>query len=89
MAQFEKNGTFIAFDGMPLAKDRPAIAGKVTEHVSKRIVEGKLHTVRPLLEDSISQVVESFRSMQDGKVMGRIVLSISDDVVPTYLETHP
>ena len=90
MAKFEKNVSFTAFDGMLLARDRPAVVTKATEHVLKLISKRKLHTARPLLVHPISQVTEAFRAMQDGKIIGRTVLSLSDDdVVPTYLKTNP
>src|SRR5262249_42780600 len=77
LAPFRKNLSFFAIDLDRVMRQRPALLGSLLRQIVRRLEEGPLaplpHRVWP-----IAEAVEAFRHMQQGKHIGKIVLSMED-----------
>jgi amino acid adenylation domain-containing protein len=75
LGPFRKNLSFFAIDLDRLMRERPGLLGSLLGHLVKDVGEGTLsplpHAVYP-----ISEVAAAFRTMQQGKHIGKLVLSM-------------
>ena len=79
MYRFEKNTSFICFDGFVWQRERPLQAKETFRTLLNLFAQRRLHAARPLHAYDISQLEEVFRLMQDGNMAGKIVLQLSPD----------
>jgi acyl transferase domain-containing protein/NADPH:quinone reductase-like Zn-dependent oxidoreductase len=90
MSMFRKNASFHCFDGFALQGDRPKVYTKAFEKVLRLFKEGSLNAIRPLHIFPIGEVEDAFRALQEGKLAGKIVLEVSDDMeIKTTLRNQP
>ncbi|KAG8169993.1 hypothetical protein KVR01_000738 [Diaporthe batatas] len=83
MSQFRKNCCFTFFDIKDIPKNTLAT---ILDRVVGLIRQGHISTVNPLTTYSFGQVKEAYRTMQQGKHYGKLILSLSGDVqVPLRL----
>ena len=83
MARFEQNVSFTAVDLTILVHHKPALLQGVFKEVMDMLRRGTIRPVSPIHEFSVSEVEKAFRSLQSGKLMGKlvIVLNSSDTVM--------
>ncbi|KAF2190022.1 reducing type I polyketide synthase [Zopfia rhizophila CBS 207.26] len=90
MYSFRKNASFIAFDGSIWQIERPESAREAMQDVFNLFAQKKFHVVRPLHILGVDEVEKAFRSLQDGKMAGKMVLEMNPDTkVRTILPTQP
>lgn len=88
MWQFDKNASFSAIDVVPLMSQRPSIFRKTFGVLMNLIREKKLHGPRPLQVFGISEIETAFRSFQNGRNSGKMVLEMrKHDKVPVRIHT--
>ncbi|KAM7203575.1 hypothetical protein V8F33_002195 [Rhypophila sp. PSN 637] len=75
MRPFSKSATFSALDIPTLIDQDPASIGEALAEVFKLLQSGVLHVAQPLTTYPVGQVEQAFRTMQQGKHLGKIVLS--------------
>jgi NADPH:quinone reductase-like Zn-dependent oxidoreductase/acyl carrier protein len=74
---FRNNLSFFAIDLDRLMRQRPALLGALLRDIASRLSEGSL-TPLPHRTWPIADAAEGFRFMQQGKHVGKIVLSLRD-----------
>lgn len=79
MRPFRKSTTFTFCDLHTLLEEDPAMAGKMLSAACKLVHEGVLHPPRPMTIYPVGQVEDVFRSMQQGKHRGKMVLSFTQN----------
>ncbi|KAF2116796.1 reducing type I polyketide synthase [Lophiotrema nucula] len=90
MYPFMKNASFMCFDGFTWQLERPAEARHTLETVFRHFELKTFHAVHPLHVYSLEDTEQAFRSMQDGKHVGKIVLELHQKtIVKTTLNTRP
>lgn len=83
MRPFTRGATFMALEISTLAKDDPSIVAKNIEVIFQDLVKGIYRPVEPLQIMPIQDVEKAFRMLQDGQMIGKIILKMTDDsVVP-------
>ncbi len=74
---FRKNLSFFAIDLDRIIRERAALAGSMLRDVARRVGDGKLaplpHSAWP-----IGQALDAFRSMQQAKHIGKVVINCGD-----------
>lgn len=89
MAQPGRQASFTYFDGLNWMHERPDTAKRGIERVFNLFAEGKFHLHKPLHVESASNLEDTFRLMQSGDVIGKLVFDISPEThVPTILNTR-
>ncbi|CAF9906795.1 MAG: hypothetical protein GOMPHAMPRED_004931 [Gomphillus americanus] len=84
---FQKNASFIHFDGPTWITERPERAKKSIEDPLTLLQEGKISAQKPLEIYSIARIEEAFRTMQSGTNTGKIILDMESEAqIPTLLE---
>jgi NADPH:quinone reductase-like Zn-dependent oxidoreductase/aryl carrier-like protein len=77
---FRNNLSFFAIDLDRVIRQRPAVLGSLLREIVRRLEDGELdplpHRVWPITES-----VDAFRFMQQGKHIGKVVLSLRDQTV--------
>jgi thioester reductase-like protein len=77
LRSFRKNLSFIAIDLDRVMRERPQLMGRLFGQVVRDVAGGKL-TPLPHRVFSIANVVSAFRHLQQGKHVGKVVLSLRD-----------
>ncbi|KAM7213201.1 hypothetical protein V8F06_011416 [Rhypophila decipiens] len=75
MRPFSKSATFSSLDIPTLIDQDPASIGEALTEVFKLLQSGILHVPQPLTTYPVGQIEQAFRTMQQGKHLGKIVLS--------------
>ncbi|KAF4965561.1 hypothetical protein FSARC_6646 [Fusarium sarcochroum] len=90
MAKFEENVSFHAFDVGIVCKHRPESVRPLVEKILGLHKEGHLTPAQPMQIHGVSEIEKMFRTMQGGKTMGKVVVSMkpAEDVVAT-VDTVP
>ncbi|KIW32671.1 uncharacterized protein PV07_04200 [Cladophialophora immunda] len=79
MRPFAKLATFTPFDIPTTIKEDPAALGEALHSAFKLLQHGKLHVPKPLTVYPCGQAESVFRTMQQGKHRGKLVLSFNDE----------
>ena len=86
MAPFESTVTFAAVDLGDLIQLRPDTLQEVFVEVMELIRSGRVKPVSPIHDFAVSDIETAFRSLQSGKLTGKVVITPrSDDVVMVRL----
>lgn len=86
MWQFDKNASFSAIDILPLVTQRPSLVRKTFGAFMGLIAEKKLCGPQPLQVFGISEIETAFRSFQNGRNSGKMVVEIrKNDKVPVRI----
>ncbi|TPX16490.1 uncharacterized protein E0L32_003784 [Thyridium curvatum] len=88
MAMFEQNATFASVDLTVVAAERPQVMRRVLDDVFKTLSFGLIRPISPITSFPISEVETAFRTMQAGKVHGKVLLTAgpNDLVKATFSE---
>ncbi|TVY85582.1 Reducing polyketide synthase [Lachnellula suecica] len=90
MARFEHNAMFASVDLTVVAAERPKIMKRLLSDVFGLINQGLAKPISPITIYPISQVEAAFRTLQGGKIMGKIVIvPRPDDQVRATLSKTP
>ncbi|KAH6664674.1 polyketide synthase [Halenospora varia] len=73
MARFEHNAMFASVDLTVVAAERPKIMKRLLSDVFALIKKGLAKPISPITVFSISDVESAFRTLQGGKIIGKIV----------------
>ena len=79
MRPFRKSATFTSFDVVTSIEKDPVTLGNALNDVFKLLHEGVVHVPQPLNVYPAGRVEEAFRLMQQGKHLGKLVLSFSEE----------
>lgn len=79
MRPFRKSTTFTFCDLHTLLEEDPATAGKMLSEACKLVHKGVLHPPRPMTVYPVGEVEDVFRTMQQGKHRGKLVMSFTQD----------
>lgn len=79
MRPFGKSTTFTFFNQFTLYEEDPAALGQILDEAFKLVHEGTLRAPSPLTVHSTGQVGDAFRTIQQGKHRGKMVLSFTDN----------
>ena len=74
MARFEQNVSFAAVDLTMLVQHRPALLQEVFKEVMDLFRQSIIAPVSPIHEFSMPEVEKAFRSLQNGNLMGKLVI---------------
>ncbi|KAK2623593.1 hypothetical protein QTJ16_007147 [Diplocarpon rosae] len=74
MARFEHNAIFASVDLTVVAAERPKIMKRLLSDIFGLIGKGLVKPISPIAVFPISDVESAFRTLQGGKIMGKIVL---------------
>lgn len=86
MSRFEHSVSFSAFDLTDLIQFRPHMLQEMFLELMDLFRSGAINTVSPIHEFPASQVEQAFRSLQTGKLMGKLVIVPQrDDMVMVSL----
>lgn len=77
MFPFSRCATFTAVDLVALANLERETTSRMIKAVMDLHAEGKLHVCRPLNLHTLTEMEDAFRMLQQGKHMGKIVLTLS------------
>ncbi len=82
MAPFERTVTFAGFDLGDLIQHRPETLQEVLVEVMELMRSGSVKPVSPVQNFAVSDIETAFRSLQSGKLTGKVVITPrSDDMV--------
>ena len=79
---FRKNLSFFAIDLDRVIRERPALLGSMLRDIVRRVGDGELEPL-PHRAWPITEAVDAFRFMQQGKHIGKVVLTFGDQPVAT------
>ncbi|KAL2060742.1 hypothetical protein VTL71DRAFT_9384 [Oculimacula yallundae] len=74
MARFEHNAMFASVDLTVVAAERPKIMKRLLADVFDLMGKGLVRPISPITIFPISKVESAFRTLQGGKIMGKIVI---------------
>lgn len=74
MARFEHNAMFASVDLTKVATERPKIMKRLLSDVFDLMAKGLVKPISPITIFPISKVESAFRTLQSGKIMGKIVV---------------
>jgi NADPH:quinone reductase-like Zn-dependent oxidoreductase/malonyl CoA-acyl carrier protein transacylase len=74
MARFEHNAMFASVDLTVVAAERPKIMKRLLSDVFALMEKGLVRPISPITTFPISNVESAFRTLQGGKIMGKIVI---------------
>ncbi|CZS97698.1 related to polyketide synthase [Rhynchosporium agropyri] len=74
MARFEHNAMFASVDLTVVAAERPKIMKRLLADVFNLMGKGLVKPISPITVFPISKVESAFRTLQGGKIMGKIVI---------------
>ncbi|KAJ5537068.1 KR domain-containing protein [Penicillium frequentans] len=80
MGYLEKNVTFTAVDLALLAKAKPAVHQKLFHTVFNLISQDKINVLSPVSVNPVSELEGSFRLMQAGKHVGKLLLELDPEM---------
>ena len=82
IARFEQNVSFTAVDLTALVQHKPRLLQEVFKEVMDLFRQNIVAPVSPIHEFAVSEVESAFRSLQSGKLMGKLVIvPRADDTV--------
>lgn len=87
MARFEQNVSFTAVDLTLLVQHKPALLQEVFKELMDLFRQNIIAPVSPIHEFSVFEVETAFRSLQSGKLMGKLVIVPRED--DTVMATRP
>lgn len=79
MAPFAKNVTFSSVDMVVVDSERPALMKKLLSDVFDLYRKGIVRAITPLSVYPVSDVEAGFRSLQSGKNLGKIAITLGED----------
>src|SRR5262249_49568965 len=79
---FHKNLSLCAIDLDRVFRERPALAGSMLRGIVQRVRDGEL-TPLPHRTWPVTEGVNAFRFMQQGKHIGKVILTFRDQTVAT------
>lgn len=79
MARFEHNALFASVDLTVVAAERPKIMKRLLKDVFALLEQGTIKPISPITVFPISEVESAFRTLQGGKIMGKIVIVPQSD----------
>ncbi|KAG7038038.1 reducing polyketide synthase [Colletotrichum scovillei] len=79
MRPFGKSTTFTFFNQFTLYEEDPAALGQILDEAFKLVHKGTLRAPSPLTVHSMGQVGDAFRTIQQGKHRGKMVMSFTDN----------
>jgi NADPH:quinone reductase-like Zn-dependent oxidoreductase/aryl carrier-like protein len=86
---FRNNLAFFAIDLDQVIRQRPAVLGSLLRDVVRRVEHGELDPL-PHRTWPVTEAVDAFRFMQQGKHIGKVVLSLHEQTVaPVPSEDEP
>ena len=89
MARFEQNVSFTAVDLTALVQHKPGLLQEVFQEVMDLFHRDIIAPVSPIHEFAVSEVETAFRSLQSGKLMGKLVIvPTADDTVMVSLQNR-
>ena len=74
MARFEHNALFASVDLTVVAAERPKIMKRLLSDVFDLIARGLAKAISPITIFPMSNIESAFRTLQSGKIMGKIVI---------------
>jgi NADPH:quinone reductase-like Zn-dependent oxidoreductase len=74
MSRFEHNAMFASVDLTLVASERPKLMQRLLSDVFDLISKGLARPISPITKFPISDVEVAFRTLQSGKIMGKIVI---------------
>ena len=77
---FEANRTYAAVDLTAICSDRPKQARKLLERTLKHYAEGHIRPIPIAKQFAAADVQNCFRSMQKGEHIGKIIVTMPEDV---------
>lgn len=81
MEAFTRAVSFSSIDLIAFGEQKPLHANRILKDVVRLVEAGEVNAVHPISIYPISDVEKAFRLMQAGKHMGKIVLSVTPDVL--------
>ncbi|KAJ4286910.1 hypothetical protein N0V88_007855 [Collariella sp. IMI 366227] len=89
MEAFTRAITFSSVDVIALGEQRPMQANKILKDLVRLVAAKKIDAVHPITVYPLADVEKAFRLMQAGKHMGKIVLSVTREMlVPDSVLEH-
>jgi len=86
MGAFTRNVSFSSFDLLQLEEHRGLVINRVMQDIISLFTQGVLTPADPMIVYSLSEIERVFRTMQAGKHMGKIVITVKpDDLVPVRI----
>jgi NADPH:quinone reductase-like Zn-dependent oxidoreductase len=85
----KKNSSFVSFDLGVLIRHRSELVGRLMNLVMSMFQSGVLEITSPIIRRPITEIGESFRSVQYGKLRGKLVLSVHPDSLVKSLPRKP
>ncbi|KAK4446921.1 reducing polyketide synthase rads1 [Podospora aff. communis PSN243] len=79
MRPFAKSTTFSFINMVTFLQENPGALGEILSDVFKLLAEGILRPAQPLTVYPVGRVEEAFRTMQQGKHLGKMILSFTAD----------
>ncbi|KAJ4361269.1 hypothetical protein N0V95_002038 [Ascochyta clinopodiicola] len=86
MRPFLQDATYVFFNMNRIENHRPELMAEIMSSTFELLRSGVTKPVYPVTTYPISQVEDAFRSMQTGKLTGKIVLSVSDTDIVTAIQ---
>lgn len=87
MEAFKRAVTFSSIDVVALGERKPVEANRILKDVVRLVAEKEINAVDPVTVYPLSDVEKAFRLMQAGKHMGKIVLSVTPEILVPV--SHP
>lgn len=77
---FQKNLSFFAVDLLRMRMEKPGVVEELTREIMQRIADASFRPL-PYTAFPVSQAADAFRHMAQGKHIGKIVITLPDEVV--------
>lgn len=74
MSRFEHNATYASVDMTVVAAERPKIMKRLLTDVFDLMSQGLIKPISPITIFPMSEIETAFRTLQSGKIMGKIVI---------------
>ncbi|KAB2570584.1 Hybrid PKS-NRPS synthetase lepA [Lasiodiplodia theobromae] len=87
MDLFEANRTFVGIDLAQLAVERPQVCRRLLDQCMEFYRRGSIQPIRPIRTFAASEIIETFRYMQKGQHIGKLVVTMPEQ--QTDVETVP
>ncbi|KAK2761661.1 Type I Iterative PKS [Arachnomyces sp. PD_36] len=89
MGCLENNATFTTVDLKLLAKRKPAVHQELYHTVFDLVSQEKIKVLSPITINGASELEDSFRLMQSGKHMGKLLLKLDPEMTITVQPQQP
>lgn len=89
MEPFQKALSFIHVDVIQLCDSKGTLIQRMLREMVSLVAEKAVPNVTPVTVTPLSDVVRTFRTMQTGKHMGKLVLTVGSDDVVKVSHTYP